>query len=1570
LNFNNETQYNVQLNSFLTLLEDKINSFETLRALKESFPFYDNPFTEGSKLLKSMFPNGLSSNKKLTMSFVEGLKNQDNYEASQYAKLSHVDKLISSVNLAIEGYHPVFRPGDNSLERVHSNSFYNKKLDINTIKAEFFNDITSALISEVEYFKNLYKEDSKYYKGDLQNTKNIVEKSIFYDILQKAKLEKVFNNAVIEDGSLTPENIRLFEENFDAYFTEMVENTKNYLINFNIITKLKDGYANNSLSNLNKEQTEKFSEGVLNKILTYVLAERSMWNIEQMRLFSGHPMYYDTADNFFKRMSAMVGTKKRTLADEVSIPLVEKYFPRLVTKRTYKLGDKKYNKYQKGSKAIVTSAVFNDFIVSSNLVKEVFSQNEFKNFNTNEYNKMNEADAIAYFHLDFYRDLRIYSGDWTNADERLYRWVNRKGESSIEYKNLDGTIETIADESQLINLDGSRTVFNMLKPQYFGPLAEKGFIPSMYKLGAVPILPNTDLIKFPNIAKVLKKMKDSNIDIITFNSANKVGTKLNETGTIQDLFTHQKLGDSIVGKLNSETWITQDTYLDFWGIQLDTGNKLKKEAPSGTQFSKLILSNIYGEDVKTDPELDGLAKQFKKITQEIIDLGVKSLYKELELTKVDGNYTTESVKRLIDILHKETSRRSGTAAVLESIELLNHYINKGMGLDILSNRDKIENILAAIADSRVLSQSRNGSGFIQMPSTLFEITPDGVRYIDSNLQYMSNTNVKLLPNGVMQVMLPDRFREQFKQRTLIDYKVVDGKQEIDYLNISEEALQMIGFRIPTSGLNSIERIQVVDFLPIEYGDTVLLPSEIVAKAGSDFDIDKLNIFIKNLVKKDGILVPEQYKEGEKNSKGALQNELIDISWKILRHKNNRVQHLESIGTEKVHEQRDRIVEARNVQTKKPTFTDIVFNLPYTSDVTQRNITSKQLTGIAALHITDHQLAIQHGYLLPNRWDFEEGSYNVKEFRVSIGYTKTVDGYYISSNLNQLLNSSVDGAKNPLFFDLNITLDNANTIFTLVRAGMSLRNIMTFLNQPVIREYSRMKELKKSILNGNLEVPLTNDIIVNSLETKLGEATTSVVTFAEMEAMLEDSTITKNKEKQRKVLDLYLTVENDANMLNDYMQATRLDTEGTGKSTSELDYKLFIADKVFNKEFNVIGSDAVLKEGGFLKPHYEALQSIQELFKPFFITSNTDFVSGDNNNLKLYQENYKNLLNKLANNRYLPYDTKIKILDTYKSDFIEAQVLNSPITIMGKTYGTIFNKLEYLITDTAGSKSVAKRLLEYKKLYPFNPLLENLQPILGSEYLKLNQLPEAKPVDHVKLYDQRLDPAEANTYMEAFRDLLYNPETAEFAKDLVALTLIQSGIKTSPLTYTKLIPPEVYMEIVSSAFNNPIINANAYDGLFILNNYHIEELIPTIYNPKRRNSRFISKYFTEPSDYRNLQADKREDYKRSGKPIKETIPVIEINLNDRIKESGNVSENLLAILGIEIKEGKTKYRIRPLGYRDLVRNRMISGYNIANINKIIVERVQPTKKTKISVSKTSKTYKTPADNLKNKFKCDL
>ena len=59
-------------------------------------------------------------------------------------------------------------------------------------------------------------------------------------------------------------------------------------------------------------------------------------------------------------------------------------------------------------------------------------------------------------------------------------------------------------------------------------------------------------------------------------------------------------------------------------------------------------------------------------------------------------------------------------------------------------------------------------------------------------------------------------------------------------------ITIIGPRIPTQEHNSMEFLEVYEFLDPKAGNIVILPSEIVAKSGGHFDVDKITFMFPSI----------------------------------------------------------------------------------------------------------------------------------------------------------------------------------------------------------------------------------------------------------------------------------------------------------------------------------------------------------------------------------------------------------------------------------------------------------------------------------------------------------------------------------------------------------------------------------------------------------------------------------------------------------------------------------------------------------------------------------------------------
>ena len=109
----------------------------------------------------------------------------------------------------------------------------------------------------------------------------------------------------------------------------------------------------------------------------------------------------------------------------------------------------------------------------------------------------------------------------------------------------------------------------------------------------------------------------------------------------------------------------------------------------------------------------------------------------------------------------------------------------------------------------------------------------------------------------------------------------DGKQigNIDRLNEAikddnwldkgdhRRMISLTGTRIPNQGLNSMEFMEVHEFLDPSAGNILIPPVELVSKAGSDYDIDKLTTQLPNitLVNNKPVLIKPRYDVTESKS---------------------------------------------------------------------------------------------------------------------------------------------------------------------------------------------------------------------------------------------------------------------------------------------------------------------------------------------------------------------------------------------------------------------------------------------------------------------------------------------------------------------------------------------------------------------------------------------------------------------------------------------------------------------------------------------------------------------------------
>lgn len=502
-----------------------------------------------------------------------------------------------------------------------------------------------------------------------------------------------------------------------------------------------------------------------------------------------------------------------------------------------------------------------------------------------------EADAMAMGLPDVIRDILFMSGKFTAQREAQWDYEiayetlvrsgamrNAKGETikKTDPRYKKATQAEIQAAQEVFDKGNPGYVFEMLKPQYFGYAKTDNVTHAVFLKHALQpkFYRHVEGNQFEKLYIAAQKEK---VDVIGFESGEKVGNVTTAEGNFLPIYNEAGEVNVVTSNKGYELPADlprQELYSRFYGIQVEQSSKPKRFVVKGTQVTKQVMSNFYENGKPITDGIGALIQEYNETLREMMRLGKEELLKELGLErKGETQYEVKDVSKLVKILRREAESRDLPDNMINAI---NYIVNEDdtqsleYEFDTLINRDKIDNILNSIVDSRVISQKMSGKSSPQAASTLYETAPrnyvylkDGVyktltkselkdlsaeekasiRMQSSDLKFYHSKDGKI--QGVeMYISWP--FTEVTPEE--LGLKLVNGiymMPEGGIKGLDNELLKAIGFRIPTQGMNSIESIIIKGFTPSTNGDMIVVPSEIVGKAGSDFDIDKLNIYLGN-----------------------------------------------------------------------------------------------------------------------------------------------------------------------------------------------------------------------------------------------------------------------------------------------------------------------------------------------------------------------------------------------------------------------------------------------------------------------------------------------------------------------------------------------------------------------------------------------------------------------------------------------------------------------------------------------------------------------------------------------------
>lgn len=791
-----EVAYDVTYNSFYTnILNNLMNGVTTM--------FSNDPYAQDSKLLERVRKGA-----KIKRAITEGFQEGNGSKGVETNKASFTDFLKNELYFTLNNVYSLLITGDKKTPRAFELDKPLFEVDsrdnADSIVKRLTDELYNYYLTEEKVAKKRKPKGAVHISGE-EKLNSVKDASIFTAMLEDVVIKSETNvkNAIRTFVTKEIVNTReLFKDN-----NVIVNNFIKLDKNGNTIKSVlgKSSFSANDLVRANEVET----------VVATFVANNMISAIEQTKIFFGHPSYYKDFIDMFKRFAGAIATKKTLFNDSELLNWMNTTMPRIDGKKR----DGKIN-----------AVVFNDI---KGINKELESLG---------HTKIDETDAYGLCLDDDYRDIMFQSGDWTTQQEATWQKESVEGWEALnegrkpEYADLnDSAYSTLPAQKLIVN---GTSEDNQLKPVYF-KFAVLRLNPAF--IHSISEKNEDGTFKTPALYTMYKQMQEKQIGLSVFKSGNKVGTIVDGKGKTQDFYTEK----GAIAPINNKFVMSFD--MTAVGIQVENKPKEELSVPRGTQMEAIIGSNQYqngeslGYTTKDGRKVTDVIEESMQFQNDLTDLLVEEVEKRIGLSKdSEGRYTyADKGEELRKSLVDEAKRRNSSSNVIDGINIVFDYYghNEVAFLDLLSNKEKVQNILASIVENSVVNQARNGLSAVQFPSTGFET---GLRVMDGEQAELDPANFykdSITGRTYMEVYLPN-FLEEYL-----------GQDSFDLQNLDPKILEMVGFRIPTEQLNSIDAVRVKGFLPRSMGNTVIVPGELSKKVGSDYDFDKLNLYYPNFIVK-------------------------------------------------------------------------------------------------------------------------------------------------------------------------------------------------------------------------------------------------------------------------------------------------------------------------------------------------------------------------------------------------------------------------------------------------------------------------------------------------------------------------------------------------------------------------------------------------------------------------------------------------------------------------------------------------------------------------------------------------
>jgi hypothetical protein len=1520
------------LSSFYDVISKVDNKFE-LEGTNFGYLLTDSFSTIGSVMLNKIFDENGNKRKGVNIEIlkpflVDGTINEESGKNTESSKLNKRQRYIQELNMNINGVYMNLVPGDANMQtaiKLHEkgSAFVTEDMLLNKTYMEIFKN---QLLSEITMSRELDRPVAKgRNREDLRFYKEILGESLHKKIVRAAQntdvsAEEIYNN---NESEIKQAN--------DKFINDKTSKSIDKLMTFGIMSLSEDGkYSVEDVALFNNEDTYTL-ENVKNQMkiqqMNFMIA-----NTELHKLLYSDPFQYSDELKRIKNFAA----------------------PRQILSYGNSGANSRYNVlYNNVEEDKLFNTNFNRDTINGATISDVLSENEEL-----EYTPFEETDGGGYITDKGSRFLSIKNGEWTPENEEQYIYDMAYMKRVLGVKLSPTELERWKKGNPL-----EQSNYTPKKPIVAGNKnMGRGYndvLLDKFALFPISFRMIHELNPTANMLKLYEKMIADEVDYVVYKSGRKVGAEnvyqlYNKDGSFNEapLISEEEKKNP----LGKQTVLTIP--LSIFAIQTEVPTKEDNQVTQGSQPTKLVTMDYMQAGVPIDfmPEEHDFEKRFNEWTKLLdkssynngdnlynelknnqallearIENGLEKLFKKLGIKKTGiDSYTLDKPELTFDLLKEELLKREVNDNIIDA---LNGYEDGKFVLEAIPSYQQIRNILYSVAHKAVVSPKLKGGQKVQVSSALLESVRGEAKEVDGKLVYQSDIlNFYKNEDGkrTAEIMISRWFNSPLSDEQLLNYfnNTEEGKKQLS-------ALAGVAFRIPTQKQNSIEAFKIKQFLPQGFGDSVIVPSALVKKTGSDFDIDKLFIYLKSLYT-DGngnLKVVPFYGYGEtaKDKFRKLFNDILFVKTGVVTSKvfsqenlrelfrdvafdktsekqikkwvpifkqmfnealvddNLAANIVEEIFQDRFESLGKKLDDLTNEDLQKAlqeifvediyrksldnayitSFENLVshplnfVNLVKPNSAEQmQNLTSEieTLVGTQKPNYMDVSLMLDREFMSELRNDFVRGKYNIgiaatsqtgnaqaqrelltidvsklnlasekdKRFLqdASIRFTNynsvkgmptlskiqdanslPEDRNYISDVIGQVIDGFVDVNKDPWVMRLGITTNTAGTWLFLIRLGVPLRDVTFFMNQPIIRDFLQTLE------NNGYSYLFSSNVIEavkENYETNIdGVEFSTIPSEEDLTEMMGDKKLSPlENAKQLFILDEFLKYAKMAEHLLTFTQATNFDT-----STFNDPFLVFKKIMQIERARKTIFSDVDnFLDASFIGKLKEGIDQFRDGIAEILLSDRKDNPNG---------ESIRSVLESVL----MPFVNK------NDGDFIAASK-KAVLTLFDwavQTDRKINTELTKVLLYKEGEESVASRVMKLKKE------AENPKHKLHNNYvLKTIQAEvtekEGEPdnlyisAKGTKVYDQ-------NQIIYGLREIkkLLPENQKDLYGGIVRLAVLQSGLTTSRISYTSLLPFEDFVKVYNQTLSKIDIMPNLSDfkdiNVFERSNWNDTDLVP-------------------------------------------------------------------------------------------------------------------------------------------------